>query len=229
MNTSNVAKLEKPVEKAIALLNDKTLTRCDCNKAIMIITDGSADNFEDISSIYNQQAGIRIFSFKIGRDMSDPSEIIKLACENNGEYYHVVTLTDINEHVYDYISVLSRPMALRKDRETRWSNVFIGSLDHELKIAVARPAFKDVSALMDRFNLKLQINATKSNLTYYSAMFVNATDEQFEFLQKSTAFIAEKETLLEPEESEEKIPPAINILRKSDQQVIKILNFTYFI
>ncbi len=144
-NTSQQSRLTKPLEKVFALFNDPKLVRTNCNKVIMIITDGHADDVDPVFEKYNSDKRIRVFSFKIGRDMTDPSEIKKLACDNNGEFYHVVTLTDINEHVYEYIPVLSRPMALTGQRETTWSNVFIGYLDKELKIAVARPAFRDVS------------------------------------------------------------------------------------
>ena len=144
-NTSQQAKLAAPLEKVFDLFRDESLERSGCNKMIMIITDGHADDVDDLFAKYNGDKRIRVFSFKIGRDMTDPSEIKKLACANNGEYYHVVTLTDINEHVYEYIPVLSRPMALSGVRETTWSNVFIGYLDKELKIAVARPAFRDTS------------------------------------------------------------------------------------
>ena len=61
----------------------------------------------------------------------------------------MVTLTDINEHVYEYIPVLSRPMALYGVRETTWSNVFLGYLDKELKIAVGRPAFVSNKKLLE--------------------------------------------------------------------------------
>ena len=79
---------------------------------IMIITDGQQDDLDDVFAEYNKDKRVRVFSFKIGRDMDDLTEIKRLAMLNNGNYYHVVTLTDINEHVYQYITVLSRPMAL---------------------------------------------------------------------------------------------------------------------
>ena len=171
MNTKDVAKLTEPLLKAFGILNDESLTRCDCNKVIMIITDGSADNFQEIARTYNKQKNIRIFSFKIGRDMSDPSDIIQLACENNGDYYHVVTLTDINEHVYEYISVLSRPMSMMGS-ETSWSNVYIGSLDHELKIAVSRPVFKETYSLLAEVERKQKFKRWKA---YQALVEANAT------------------------------------------------------
>lgn len=158
-STSQQAKLENPLRTVFNLFNEN-LTRSNCNKIIMIITDGHADNVDPVFEEFNSEKRIRVFSFKIGRDMTDPSIIKQLACKNNGEYYHVVTLTDINEHVYEYISVLSRPMALNNVRETAWSNVFIGYLDKELKIAVARPAFRDVVYNYSNYELTRYMNKT---------------------------------------------------------------------
>ena len=63
---------------------------------LMIITDGQEDNVEPIFKKHNSDQSVRVFSFKIGRDMNDLIEIKKLACDNKGEYYHVMTLKDIN-------------------------------------------------------------------------------------------------------------------------------------
>ena len=150
-NTSQMAMLTDPLTKAFNLFNNKSLERCGCNKMLMIITDAQSDNVDKVFKKYNRDKKVRVFSFKIGRDMTDLIEIKKLACDNNGEYYHVVTLTDINEHVYQYISVLSRPMALMHRHETTWSNVFIGYLDKELKIAVTRPAFANTNFKNENF------------------------------------------------------------------------------
>lgn len=152
-DTNQQAKLKDPLELAFNLFNDTSLTRCGCNKMLMIITDGQEDDVDPIFQKYNSDKNLRVFSFKIGRDMNDLIEIKKLACDNKGEYYHVMTLTDINEHVYEYITVLSRPMALMGVHETKWSNVFIGYLDKELKIAVARPAFKYSDSILENLRV----------------------------------------------------------------------------
>ena len=188
-NTSQQSRLTKPLEKVFSLFENSTLTRSRCNKVIMIITDGHADDVDPVFAKYNSDKRIRVFSFKIGRDMTDPSEIKKLACDNNGEYYHVVTLTDINEHIYEYIPVLSRPMALSGLKETTWSNVFIGYLDKELKIAVARPAFRDTSYNYSEFEIVKYKNLTlgfkienfesmvKKNKNYHEYYFANDTEQ----------------------------------------------------
>jgi len=176
-DTNQQAKLNEPLELAFGLFNRSDLIRCGCNKMIMIITDGQEDNLDPIFAKYNSDQSVRVFSFKIGRDMNDLLEIKKLACDNKGEYYHVMTLTDINEHVYEYITVLSRPMALMGVHETKWSNVFIGYLDKELKIAVARPAFKYKHSFLNA----TQKRKPKSSLANrFLSVFLNNDNKQNE-------------------------------------------------
>lgn len=94
----------------------------------------------------------------IGRDNVDQRQVQWMACANDGEFFHVATIADVNEHVHEYIPVLSRPMALLGQHETTWSNVFIGHLDKELKIAVARPAFKTKESLLAKSEVKFKRN-----------------------------------------------------------------------
>jgi voltage-dependent calcium channel alpha-2/delta-3 len=145
-NTSNIANFDDALIKSFDLLLNKNLKSdsCGCNKVIMILTDGASENAEEVFKKYNWNNGrqVRVFTFLIGRDMIDPRQVEWMACANDGKFFHVATLADVNEHVHEYIPVLSRPMALLGHHETTWSNVFVGHLDKELKIAVARPAFK---------------------------------------------------------------------------------------
>ena len=152
-NTSNMAFFNDAFVKAFELLLSNDTDNCDCNKVIMVITDGTQEQPEKVFKDYNHDRDdqIRLFSFMIGRDMTDTYTVKWMACSNHGKFYHVATLADVNEHVHEYIPVLSRPMALKGVRESTWSNVFIGHVDKELKIAVAMPAFKNLT----------KINATK--------------------------------------------------------------------
>lgn len=96
-----------------------------------------------------------------------------------------MTLTDINEHVYEYIPVLSRPMALNAVHETTWSNVFLGYLDKELKIAVGRPAFVNNKRLLDAlakqklFNQLDHLRSLHPLNSSYFENFTNATMQEF--------------------------------------------------
>jgi hypothetical protein len=157
-NTSNIAKFEEPLKLSFELLlnTNPEVEGCGCNKVIMIITDGASENAEEVFKKFNWENGrrVRVFTFLIGRDMTDPRQVEWMACANDGKYFHVATLADVNEHIHEYIPVLSRPMALMGVHETTWSNVFVGHLDKELKIAVARPAFKTKESLLAKVDLK---------------------------------------------------------------------------
>ena len=156
-DTANIANFDDALIKSFELLLDKNLNSdsCGCNKVIMILTDGASENAEAVFKKYNWNNGrqVRVFTFLIGRDMMDPRQVKWMACANDGSFFHVATLADVNEHVHEYIPVLSRPMALLGHHETTWSNVFVGHLDKELKIAVARPAFKTRESLLSKVDL----------------------------------------------------------------------------
>ncbi len=151
--TANIANFDKALIAAFKLLLSNRLKSdsCGCNKVIMIITDGASENAEAVFKKYNWENGrkVRVFTFLIGRDIVDTRHIKWMACANDGQFFHVGTIADVNEHVHEYIPVLSKPMALSGHHETTWSNVFIGHLDKELKIAVARPAFKKRDSLFE--------------------------------------------------------------------------------
>lgn len=156
-NTSNIANFEVALTKSFELLLSPDLQSdsCGCNKAIMILTDGASENAEQVFKKFNWNNGrqVRVFTFLIGREVMDPRQVEWMACANDGKFFHVATLADVNEHVHEYIPVLSRPMALLGHHETTWSNVFVGHLDKELKIAVARPAFKTRESLLSKVDL----------------------------------------------------------------------------
>ena len=100
---------------------------------------------------WNGLRDTRVFAFKIGRDLKDMDELRRMACGYSnfaqGGFFQV-TLTDINEHVSKYVSVVSRPMAMLGIHSTQWSGVFMGYMDSELKIAVSKPAFIRQDALL---------------------------------------------------------------------------------
>ncbi len=75
VNTSSQAKLEKPLIQAFALFNRTSKERANCNKMMMIITDGHSDDVTGIFERYNADKQVRVFSYKIGRDMGDPKVI----------------------------------------------------------------------------------------------------------------------------------------------------------
>ncbi|KAL7669184.1 hypothetical protein ACOME3_009850 [Neoechinorhynchus agilis] len=105
-----------------------------CNKMIMVVTDGSSETAEQAFRKYNwfqdynttcHPKETRVFTYLIGREISDERAVKWMACSNKGFYAHVSTLEDIQDNVQDYIPVISRPIALSNDHVTVWSSVFL--------------------------------------------------------------------------------------------------------
>ncbi|XP_070193860.1 voltage-dependent calcium channel subunit alpha-2/delta-3-like [Littorina saxatilis] len=97
-----------------------------CNKAIMIITDGAPENYVDVYNRSNwPEKATRIFTYLIGKEVSDDRKVQWMACVNKGEFTHISTKADVQENVQQYIKVLSRPLAQNKSDHHVWSAVYL--------------------------------------------------------------------------------------------------------
>lgn len=60
----------------------------NCNQAIMLVTDGSQDNYKDVFEKYNWDnlpvVTVRLFTYLVGREVSDPRDVKWMACANQG-------------------------------------------------------------------------------------------------------------------------------------------------
>ncbi|CAF0767770.1 unnamed protein product [Brachionus calyciflorus] len=242
-NTSNIANFEEALIKSFDLLlkPDLDSDSCNCNKAIMLLTDGATENAESVFRKYNWENGrkVRVFTFLIGREITDSRQVEWMACANDGKFFHVATLADVNEHVHEYIPVLSRPMALTGKHETTWSNVFVGHLDKELKIAVARPAFKTKESLISKVDLAkkddeyfrkilrmqstTQSPAISDTNDYYDDEYYD--DESIDEETKPKDYEKPETTKIEAKEPEDKDEPSedekINTLKHADDVLRK--------
>lgn len=65
--------------------NSDTKEGSQCNQAIMLITDGASDKYENIFRRYNDpERRVRVFTYFIGQEMSDVHEVEAIACNNRG-------------------------------------------------------------------------------------------------------------------------------------------------
>lgn len=55
-----------------------------CNQAIMLITDGAPETYEPLFKEYNADKSVRIFTYVIGRDVTQIKEVNWMACNNKG-------------------------------------------------------------------------------------------------------------------------------------------------
>lgn len=62
----------------------------NCNEAIMLITDGAPYYFDEIFGELNNinkseaQGRTRVFTYLVGREVTDTNEVLYMACKNKG-------------------------------------------------------------------------------------------------------------------------------------------------
>ncbi|XP_076468811.1 voltage-dependent calcium channel subunit alpha-2/delta-3-like [Babylonia areolata] len=128
ISTRDMADFRKALTLAFRLFKEeqKTGGGSICNKAIMIITDGAPENYVDIYNKSNwPQKATRIFTYLIGKEVSDDRKVQWMACVNKGEFTHISTKADVQENVQQYIKVLSRPLVQNKSSHDVWSAIYL--------------------------------------------------------------------------------------------------------
>ncbi|KAL8569176.1 hypothetical protein ACOMHN_035446 [Nucella lapillus] len=130
ISTKDTADFRKALILAFRLFKEEQKTGGGegsiCNKAIMIITDGAPENYVDIYNKSNwPQKATRIFTYLIGKEVSDDRKVQWMACVNKGEFTHISTKADVQENVQQYIKVLSRPLVQNKSDHDVWSAVYL--------------------------------------------------------------------------------------------------------
>ncbi|GIY65048.1 hypothetical protein CEXT_424721 [Caerostris extrusa] len=135
LDTVNIANFTLGLISAFELLQKvaKSNEGSQCNQAIMLITDGAPYTYEKIFAQYNwPNIPVRVFTYLIGREVTDMDEVQWMACQNRGYYTHVTTLAEVREQVQKYIPVMSRPVVLSGDHPTVWSSVYADVTDVKL-------------------------------------------------------------------------------------------------
>ncbi|XP_063616481.1 voltage-dependent calcium channel subunit alpha-2/delta-3-like [Cydia splendana] len=90
-----------------------------CNQMIMLITDYVSGNFSDIFEQYNREVvngktytPVRVFTYLIGKEVSNVDEIKSMACNNRGTFDHIHSVEEVQQQVLKYINVIAKPMIL---------------------------------------------------------------------------------------------------------------------
>uniref|UniRef100_A0A8D0G9G3 VWFA domain-containing protein n=1 Tax=Sphenodon punctatus TaxID=8508 RepID=A0A8D0G9G3_SPHPU len=115
------------------LLNDShSVYRANCNKIIMLFTDGGEERAQEIFHKYNKEKKVRVFTFSVGQHNYDKGPIQWMACQNKGILC-----------VFEYLDVLGRPMVLagQKAKQVQWTNVYLDALELGLVISGTLPVF----------------------------------------------------------------------------------------
>ncbi|XP_072565408.1 voltage-dependent calcium channel subunit alpha-2/delta-1 [Paramormyrops kingsleyae] len=128
---------------AFEQLSDPNVTRANCNKVIMLFTDGGEETAQEIFDKYNRDKKVRIFTFSVGQHNYDKHPIQRMACDNKGYYYEIPSIGAIRINTQEYLDVLGRPMVLadKKAKQVQWTNVYLDALELGLVITGTLPVF----------------------------------------------------------------------------------------
>uniref|UniRef100_A0A8C1D146 VWFA domain-containing protein n=1 Tax=Cyprinus carpio carpio TaxID=630221 RepID=A0A8C1D146_CYPCA len=113
------------------LLNKTNVPRANCNKIIMLFTDGGEDRAQDIFEQYNwPNKTVRVFTFSVGQHNYDVTPLQWIACANKGYYFEIRSICAIRINTQEYLDVLGRPMVLagRSAKQVQWTNVYQDAL-----------------------------------------------------------------------------------------------------
>ena len=129
MNTSEIANFTLALTHAFELLNSvhHQNKAANCNQAIMLVTDGAPDTFQSVFEQYNwPRIPIRVFTYLVGKEVTETREVNWMACHNRGYYTHVANLAEVREQVQLYIPVMSRPLVLsgNASRPVVWTSAY---------------------------------------------------------------------------------------------------------
>ncbi|XP_063052079.1 voltage-dependent calcium channel subunit alpha-2/delta-4 [Engraulis encrasicolus] len=151
LHVKGEGKVHKAMKEAFKILSDASTKSQGslCNQAIMLITDGAMEDFQEVFQEYNwPEKKVRVFTYLIGRDMTFASNVKWIACNNKGYYTHINTLADVQENVMEYLHVLSRPMVIDHDHDIIWTEAYMdtvlfNTMAHSLLLmtSVAMPVF----------------------------------------------------------------------------------------
>ncbi|XP_018576080.1 voltage-dependent calcium channel subunit alpha-2/delta-3 isoform X2 [Anoplophora glabripennis] len=130
MKPENIANFTSALVTGFEILHkyNRTGQGCQCNQAIMLITDGPPSTYKEIFKTYNfPHSPVRFFTFLIGKDASSAREMNWMACANKGYYSRIEHYEQIRDNVLHYIEVMARPMVMyQNDHPIHWTPAYVG-------------------------------------------------------------------------------------------------------
>uniref|UniRef100_A0A671K018 Voltage-dependent calcium channel subunit alpha-2/delta-3-like n=1 Tax=Sinocyclocheilus anshuiensis TaxID=1608454 RepID=A0A671K018_9TELE len=130
--------LGNALTEAFTILNEinQTGRGSSCSQAIMLITDGATQMYDDVFAKYNwPERKVRIFPYLIGRESAFADNLKWMACANKGYFSQISTLADVQENVMRYLHVMSRPKVIDHEHDTVWTEAYVDSavsINHDM-------------------------------------------------------------------------------------------------
>uniref|UniRef100_A0A8C1JGX6 Calcium voltage-gated channel auxiliary subunit alpha2delta 1 n=1 Tax=Cyprinus carpio TaxID=7962 RepID=A0A8C1JGX6_CYPCA len=141
ITAKGITNYTKGFEFAFNQLSNQNITRANCNKIIMLFTDGGEERAEEIFSRYNIDKKVRVFTFSVGQHNYDTGPIKWMACANKGYFYEIPSIGAIRINTQEYLDVMGRPMVLADAKEVQWTNVYLDALELGLVVTGTLPVF----------------------------------------------------------------------------------------
>uniref|UniRef100_A0AAZ3RBH8 VWFA domain-containing protein n=1 Tax=Oncorhynchus tshawytscha TaxID=74940 RepID=A0AAZ3RBH8_ONCTS len=143
ISAKGITNYTKAFEFAFEQLYATNITRANCNKIIMLFTDGGEERASAILQEYNSDKKVRIFTFSVGQHNYDKVPVQWMACANKGYFYEIPSIGAIRINTQEYLDVLGRPMALADQlaKQVQWTNVYLDALELGLVITGTLPVF----------------------------------------------------------------------------------------
>ncbi|KAI4876396.1 hypothetical protein NFI96_025221, partial [Prochilodus magdalenae] len=149
ITAKGITNYTKGFEFAFKQLSDPNVTRVQCNKIIMLFTDGGEERAQEIFARYNPDKKVRIFTFSVGQHNYDTGPIQWMACANKGYFYEIPSIGAIRINTQEYLDVLGRPMVLADAKQVQWTNVYLDALELGLVITGTLPVFNKTKSKED--------------------------------------------------------------------------------
>ncbi|XP_051775964.1 LOW QUALITY PROTEIN: voltage-dependent calcium channel subunit alpha-2/delta-1 [Erpetoichthys calabaricus] len=151
ISAKGITDYKKGFRFAFEQLSNYNVSRANCNKIIMLFTDGGEEKAQEIFEKYNPDKKVRVFTFSVGQHNYDKGPIQWMACENKGYYYEIPSIGAIRINTQEYLDVLGRPMVLadKKAKQVQWTNVYLDALELGLVITGTLPVFNKTKELKD--------------------------------------------------------------------------------
>uniref|UniRef100_A0A8C0Y0S9 Calcium channel, voltage dependent, alpha2/delta subunit 3 n=1 Tax=Cyprinus carpio carpio TaxID=630221 RepID=A0A8C0Y0S9_CYPCA len=147
--------LGNALTEAFTILNEinQTGRGSSCSQAIMLITDGATEMYDDVFAKYNwPERKVRIFPYLIGRESAFADNLKWMACANKGYFSQISTLADVQENVMRYLHVMSRPKVIDHEHDTVWTEAYVDSAvsinNHDMLCVLCVPPQKNQGILL---------------------------------------------------------------------------------
>uniref|UniRef100_A0A8C8M5U3 VWFA domain-containing protein n=1 Tax=Oncorhynchus tshawytscha TaxID=74940 RepID=A0A8C8M5U3_ONCTS len=157
ISAKGITNYTKAFEFAFEQLYATNITRANCNKIIMLFTDGGEERASAILQEYNSDKKVRIFTFSVGQHNYDKVPVQWMACANKGYFYEIPSIGAIRINTQEYLDVLGRPMALADQlaKQVQWTNVYLDALELGLVITGTLPVFNKTK-YKDELGIEIQ-------------------------------------------------------------------------